>query len=270
MSSEKRTDNPVSPQGQSSKGDEPKPKKMYSASERPKKRNMSYSEKVGRLNQAFSADEDNEMEFLNHLDDEALIDKSARHFMDALEERRQRNDIDYHGKGLYFICLMIQNNWLFMNLVVLCTWVYIFLAFIEPAQLHEAQNFDLEMLAVTNIIELVILCVFACNFILEAILIISMYRYSSAIIHKKKNILQKIFRVFFVENLLSTSILVLDILFFIDFPIYVLRFPYKIFRFSRLFRPGRTSSIVKMMLHSVKMRKTIRGFINILPKVGKV
>ena len=36
----------------------------------------------------------NEMNFLNHLDETALFKKSARHFLDALYERKIRNDID--------------------------------------------------------------------------------------------------------------------------------------------------------------------------------
>lgn len=179
------------------------------------------------------------MEFLNHLDDQALIDKSARHFLDALSERRQRNDIDYHGKGLYFLCLVIQNNWVVLNLLTISTWVYIFLVFIEPAQLHDINSIDLDMYKIAKDVETAVLCVFACNFVLEALLLVSMYRYSSAIVHKNKGWFSKAFTIFLVENSLTTVTLLIDLVFFVDFPIYVLRFPYDFFRFSRLLRPGR-------------------------------
>jgi hypothetical protein len=207
------------------------------------------------------------MEFLSHLEDDALIEKGARHFIDALQERKRRNDIDYHGRGLYFICFFIQSNWVFLNLMTVSTWLYIFLVFFEPAQLHDVNSIDFDLFQTTKVVELVVLCIFACNFILEATLLISTYRYSSAIIHKNKGWFKRVMTILFKENPIHMLGLAVDLVFFIDYPIYVLGFPYGMFRFSRLLRPGNTFLLVKMMLHSVKMRKTIRGFVNIIPKV---
>lgn len=208
------------------------------------------------------------MEFLNHLDDTALFHKSARHFIDALFERKWRNDIDYHGRGMFHLCFYIQHNALFLNLLKTSTWVYLGIAFIEPSQLYNLEYIDSQLTDVSNIIELVVLCIFGVNFLLEACLLVSMYSYQAVILHRNMGCFKRFFYIIFYENIMSTCILLLDVVFFTDYTLYRLMFPYQFFRFSRLFRPSRhIDDLVKLMFHSVKMRKTIRGFINIIPKV---
>lgn len=179
------------------------------------------------------------MEFLNHLDDTALFDKSARHFMDALLKRKWRNDVDYHGRGIFHLCLFIQQNSIFSNLLTLSTWVYVGIAFIEPSQLYDINAIDMNLTEYSDIIELVILCLFGINFILEALLLISMYNYHAVIRYNSKNCIQRFLYIIFYENLMSTCILVSDALFFSDYIVYRVRFPYQMFRYTRLLRPCR-------------------------------
>lgn len=181
------------------------------------------------------------MDFLNHLDDTALLEKSARHLIDALEERKKRNDIDYHGKGVFYLCFIIQQAPLFLTLLEVSNWVYILLAFLEPTQLYDISLIDLDMLQVTNIFEIVIMSIFACNFLLEALLLVSTYTYTAVIIHKNKTCFKRFCYIILYENWMSTSVLLLDIVFFVDIIAYRMLFPYQIFRFTRLLRPGRTS-----------------------------
>jgi len=186
-------------------------------------------------------DNNNELEFLNHLDEAALFQKSARHFIDALEERRIRSDIDYHGKGIFMLTYNLQQSYFFQFLMKVSSVVYILLVFIEPSQLYDKQLIleQNDNLTLAFWIELVIIVLFSFNFIFEFILMIGMFKYARAIVFRTKGACYNFSKFLFYDNLYSTFSICLDLYFLIDFIVYATCFPYHSFRFTRILRPGR-------------------------------
>ena len=140
---------------------------------------------------------------------------------------------------LYFI----QQTTIFQMLLVFLCFAYMALVFFEPSHLHPNEmdvqdsykdykgSFD-------YISEMVIISVFGLNFIIELFMIVSIYKYSSAVIHKKKQGLRKVFRILIIENHLNTLTIFLDLILIVDFVCYVSLYPYNMFRFTRLLRPS--------------------------------
>lgn len=121
--------------------------------------------------------------------------------------------------------------------------LYIGLVFFEPAHLHasemdEPETFELYKNRIDYVVEILVIVYFSINFLLEIAMIISMYKYSSAVIHKnEKSCFKKFVNIIFKENLLSTSTLIMDFVLITDFICYVALYPYGFFRFTRLLRP---------------------------------
>lgn len=196
--------------------------------------------------------------------------------MDAFYERPARHDVDYvpgavsddYERPIERL-LAFQGHPLYQDWMALLSTLYIFLIFVEPAHLHSMPMIDdmnSDVRTATFWIELLVMTFFFIELTIEGLLLRNYWNHM-------KNSTQGATTVGLMKAVAQTNKLnllriCLDFVFVVDFTVHWSMFPYNMFRFTRLLRPSslRRNSVC-LMVHSVRLMKSVRGFIRIMNKV---
>lgn len=134
----------------------------------------------------------------------------------------------------------LQFHTSFRTLMSLISLSYIFLTFFEPTHLHQDEMLKEEALSVNWTIfkvELSINCFLLFDCLLGIILLVSSFKFISAVKHKQQPLYKRVAITLFRENLASVLAILLGLIFSIDFILYYHYFPYGVMRITRLLRP---------------------------------
>ena len=100
------------------------------------KKTMNESQRFRKESTNINLEKDN-IAFINHLDEEDLIKKSARHLKDALYQRYVRNDLDYLKSTIATKAFNIQTSPAYYSFFNFISWIYLGLTFVEPGHYHD-------------------------------------------------------------------------------------------------------------------------------------
>lgn len=166
--------------------------------------------------------------------------------MDAFYERPARHDVDYvpgavsddYERPIERL-LGVQGHPVSQDWMALLSTLYIFLIFMEPAHLHSValiEGLDQDLQKATFWIELLVMTFFFIELSIEGLLLRNYW------MHMKNSIqgatTSGLMKALIQTNKLNLLRISLDLIFVVDFTVYWAMYPYNMFRFTRLLRPG--------------------------------
>ncbi|EGR34843.1 hypothetical protein IMG5_000710 [Ichthyophthirius multifiliis] len=185
------------------------------------------------------------MDLVSKLSQDKLIEKSQRHFKDALLYRSVRNDLDnannFYQKFTLFI-YKIQNSSIWNDLLLFMSWVYIILSFFQPVNRID-KSLNKELFTILYSIETFIISLQLIDFSMEIFQRLSQ-------LNQNKNIINLIFS---KQKTLFRSIFFF--LLFSDYLQYSFSYPINTLRFARIIRP------LQIIVYSKPLRRNFQGII---------